>query len=594
MLRNKFFLILFLALCLGMLCLPHHVSAQPSFDYTNFSQIPFNHQGRVKPLGRVAQLTLKQMAHIDLNTDQAAAWMATLIFDPASADMPAIFFIPNPHIRHVLDLTDPASEQDAYYNFATLDRAFAHKADLILTLRETQENTLQKDQQELLALYAQVTFYEQLKNALTLLLPLKEPKQTRFIDLTTDQASKTTDIIAAKGKLNQSFRVIPFYGNTGSSDTWLAPWELWQHHKTVDATSNDVPALLQHWSDLADAYVNGDQDAWQKSARTLHDATMAESGDPLLGARLHAEIMYHSISLYFYSLWLYFFAFISSMALLKFPHRGLRIMTWGLFTSGLALHVIGIVTRIFILQRPPVTTLYESVLFVGAVITALGLWYIHRKKDNVLLPALGILAIALQLLGFALNDDGDSLQVLQAVLDTKFWLATHVIVITTGYALCLITGLMAHAALFVAARDPALPLGTHRFYKRSFYFSLLALLSISIGTLLGGIWADQSWGRFWGWDPKENGALLIVLWLVWLLHGRISRHFTEYGLVIGLAMLNMVVGISWIGVNLLGIGLHSYGFLNGSAVSLISLLIAEIVFFATCALLYFRRKSSHA
>ncbi len=84
-----------------------------------------------------------------------------------------------------------------------------------------------------------------------------------------------------------------------------------------------------------------------------------------------------------------------------------------------------------------------------------------------------------------------------------------------------------------------------------------------MGTVLGGIWANDSWGRFWGWDPKENGALLIVLWCLIILHARLGGYLREWGLHIASVLGAVVVAFSWWGVNLLGTGLHSYGFTDG-------------------------------
>ena len=90
-----------------------------------------------------------------------------------------------------------------------------------------------------------------------------------------------------------------------------------------------------------------------------------------------------------------------------------------------------------------------------------------------------------------------------------------------------------------------------------------ALFSFT-GTVLGGIWADQSWGRFWGWDPKENGALLIVLWNALILHARWGGLVRERGLMNLAIFGNIVTAWSWFGVNMLGIGLHSYGFMDAA------------------------------
>jgi ABC-type transport system involved in cytochrome c biogenesis permease subunit len=166
--------------------------------------------------------------------------------------------------------------------------------------------------------------------------------------------------------------------------------------------------------------------------------------------------------------------------------------------------------------------------------------------------------------------EGDSLETLVAVLNTSFWLGTHVLCITAGYGLCLLTAGAAHLWLFRRGGDGALFRLMHR-------LSLAALLLTATGTALGGIWADQSWGRFWGWDPKENGALLIVLWLAWLQHGRVGALMSETAYASGMAALAVVVALSWFGVNLLGVGLHSYGFTSGIASGLAAFCAAELL-----------------
>ena len=112
---------------------------------------------------------------------------------------------------------------------------------------------------------------------------------------------------------------------------------------------------------------------------------------------------------------------------------------------------------------------------------------------------------------------------LRAVLDTNFWLATHVVCVTLGYATTYLAGLIAMAfyrqprqLIYRGGMDEDGPQGLARMTYGVVCFALFSF----VGTILGGIWADQSWGRFWGWDPKENGAVLIVLWNAVILHAR--------------------------------------------------------------------------
>jgi hypothetical protein len=161
----------------------------------------------------------------------------------------------------------------------------------------------------------------------------------------------------------------------------------------------------------------------------------------------------------------------------------------------------------------------------------------------------------------ALN--GDTMEMLQAVLDTNLWLSTHVVVVTAGYASMFVAGLLAIIYIVRGFFTRTLTAGTAQALGRMVYgIVCFATLFSFVGTILGGIWADQSWGRFWGWDPKENGALLIVLWNATILHARWGGMIKERGLMAMAIFGNIVTSFSWFGVNMLGIGLHSYGWMD--------------------------------
>lgn len=559
MAKNKFFIFLLLFL-FGLM---PHAHAQEDFDYRYFQQIPVVQDGRVKPMGRAAQLTLQQISGDRVSMSQADQFIASVLFDPIGAETQKIFRIREKNLLHVLQLNDA----DQPFDFQQLNKAFVKKADLILSLRRNDAKDLSKDQQELLELYAQVTYFEQLKGAMTLLLPLKaeeDREPQRFIDLYSNlQNKKIVRILSAEGKNNQSFRVIP-----SGENLWQAPWEYFLANKSSST-------LLDLWSDLAKAYIVHDNDAWHDLSKQLYRATVQQAQDPTLSFRLKTELLYNDIQPYKISL-AFYLAGLICLFLFKLP----KAVT--VIGAGFVFHAFGLFSRMIILQRPPVSDLYESILFVGAIIMAGSIAYSWLKKDRVILLAGTCLAIILQVLGLAMSDENDTLKVLQAVLDTKFWLSTHVIIITTGYAFCLMTSMFAHYCLY---NFPV----SRKIFSRLHILALTSLVFICTGTLLGGIWADQSWGRFWGWDPKENGALLIAIWLIWLLHGRISRNVSEFYFVLGLAALSLVVSLSWIGINLLGVGLHSYGFMQGSINSLLIIFAVEIIFFVFCI-----KRKSHA
>ncbi len=205
---------------------------------------------------------------------------------------------------------------------------------------------------------------------------------------------------------------------------------------------------------------------------------------------------------------------------------------------------------------------------------------------------LGIGTVIASVAGFAtlviahfLAATGDTFIVLQAVLDTQFWLATHVICITLGYATTLFAGLLGLLYILRGALTPSLTPATGKDLSRMIYgIVCFALFFSFVGTVLGGLWADDSWGRFWGWDPKENGALIIVLWNALVLHARWGGMVKERGLAALAVVGNIVVGWSWFGVNELGIGLHSYGFTEGVLLALGLFIATQLAAIALAAM----------
>ena len=277
------------------------------------------------------------------------------------------------------------------------------------------------------------------------------------------------------------------------------------------------------------------------------------------------------------------------------------------FLIGFALHALAITLRIFILERAPVSNLYETFVFVAFVTALLGLILKFITKEKEISTFLGSLsAFALLLIASKFVTDGDSMKVLIAVLDSNFWLSTHVIAEMIGYAGVSLAGLIGHVYLIkylirqrhlslnetIAADDPyhdfMVSVQSHHTLVSEIDLKFLNKIILGmigfglcftfLGTMLGGIWADQSWGRFWGWDPKENGALLIILWTAITLHARLAGYIKDFGVAVFAIIGTMVVMLSWFGVNLLGVGLHSYGFTEGLVINLLSYFFIEFVF----------------
>ncbi len=261
----------------------------------------------------------------------------------------------------------------------------------------------------------------------------------------------------------------------------------------------------------------------------------------------------------------------------------------GLYQSGMVLFVISFIVqtygfglRCWIAGRPPVTNMYESVLWVafGTMLFGLIFELIYKKK----IIAIGALVFATICLIIADNTGAvldDGLHPLEPVLRSNYWLTIHVLTITLGYAafaLSLILGNIGLGQIALMGRESkTLPLRQLAFY--SYRAVQVGVILLAAGTILGGWWADESWGRFWGWDPKETWALIALLGYVALIHARFRGMVGPFGFLAGCVVSFLLVLMAWYGVNfVLGAGLHSYGFSSGGVSYVATYCSAQLAF----------------
>ena len=318
---------------------------------------------------------------------------------------------------------------------------------------------------------------------------------------------------------------------------------------------------------LKPAYRAGDAETFNETLETYLASINKTPPTYYSSTKNWFERVYNGASPFYISTAIYLFSIVFAfICWIGAAWRGWRVsigrIAAGLLLVGLSVHIIGLVMRVVISGRPPVTNLYSSVVFVTAagIVIALLMELFTRMSVGTMLGALSGFGGLIWAHSMTVSD-GDTFTVMQAVLDTTFWLATHVVMISLGYAATFMAGLV---GLFYLLGWVFTPVFSHKKTNRLFSNMLygivcFGLLASFFGTVLGGLWGDDSWGRFWGWDPKENGALMIVLWNALILHARWGGLVKERG-VAALALLgNVIVLWSWKGVNLLGVGLHAYG-----------------------------------
>jgi ABC-type transport system involved in cytochrome c biogenesis permease subunit len=596
-LRNSFsniVLYLFMFLTLSYPQLGH----ADDFDMSSFRELPIMHEGRVKPIESFARAHLLAFYGKSTLPDMtASAWLAELLFDPETAYDRKIFNIANPDVLNAIGI-----EWNAKHNFSfnEVSEALRRNESTIKSLDQMEDNARTPAQQQLLELYYRTVAYAIISESLSLIQPrfkidnqilsqqlhVPQNQELTFLDLLPHEAQllALADKIKGKDPNNLSdnekaivvltldynrishhrqaaiFRIIPPQWRY-DGDAWTAPWQT-----LLDGHGSPQTAeYLDLWKKLATSYRQHDISSWNSTATQAKYKAYQIAGAHASAFRQYLEVLYLQIDIFTIALGLYITSFVILMTLFISRKRLCHLAANMLMSIGALAHGLGIAVRITIMNRPPVATLYETTIFVSLIAVILALAFERKRKDGTSLIVGSIIGTVLLFISTRYAADGDTMEMLVAVLNTNFWLATHVVAVTMGYGGSLVAGTLAHLYLINELIQPDNKTEHKNLLNTMLAVGLIAAFFALLGTILGGIWADQSWGRFWGWDPKENGAMLIVLWLLWLLHGRIANVLAPLNFASLLALTNVIVALSWFGVNLLSVGLHSYGFTTNIA-----------------------------
>jgi ABC-type transport system involved in cytochrome c biogenesis permease subunit len=529
------------ALYFAMAALPRRDAADGPHLH-EFSRLPVVDRGRVKPLDTMARITLMTISGRQTYRDKkdreqpAVKWllevMTSRLPQHSDAEDFKVFRIENDQVLNFLDLRlRPGS-----YRYAMSE--FREKLPEIMAMAER-----------------------------------VEAKEVRKRDL-FDQ------------KIFQLAQKVQSYLNI---QNWMAPYavppeEAGQEWKRLAEVvyekkehGHDNPAGKAFIKILM-AYADGDAAQFN---RALDDyRAQLDRQAPAEYAKTGFETFFNGFAPFYVCMIVYVLVFgLACVGWVAWPETTERSAFW-LAVVALLVQTWALVARMYLTGRPLVfvTNLYSVAVFVGwmSVILCLILERVYQNGiGNAVAGAMGAMSL---FVAHFLGSDGDTMEMLQAVLDTNFWLATHVTTITIGYAATFVAGCLGAAYIgwgfFTSRMDP---LRAKTLTQMIYGIVCFAMLFSFVGTVLGGIWADQSWGRFWGWDPKENGALMIVLWNALVLHARWAGMIKQRGLAVLTVVGNMITGWSMLGTNQLGVGLHAYGFSKALAVGLAIFWATQVV-----------------
>lgn len=264
--------------------------------------------------------------------------------------------------------------------------------------------------------------------------------------------------------------------------------------------------------------------------------------------------------------WMIISLYLASIPLLIWK-RGLGI--W-ICLAGFAVHTATLALRCYILSRPPVSNMSETLLYVPWIAMLVGWAFTPIDKKWVLPSAAMAASLLLLLLPSHLR-----LSSIPPVLNSQYWLMIHVLMVVGSYGVFALSSVLGHLLLVKKNLESVIvkPL------LQSLYIGTALLIC---GTLLGGVWAAQSWGRFWDWDPKESWAFISSGLYVLCIHAYRFKLIGPLGLAFGSVFCFLAITFTWYGVNyILGTGLHSYGFGHGGELFYYSYLALELIFLIT-------------
>ncbi len=568
-----------------------------TFALQDFGRLPVLVNGRVQPfdsVGRNSLLQIRGTASVPLEEKKsyefwkhppklkATEWLLEVMLKPAQANDRPVFLIHHPDLLNKLDLRERGKAKSGlrYYTYNEITNGIPVIEKEGQRVMSVDDKTRTAYEKQVAKLYSALTLYKRLKNTY-------EPEGTEDFagDIVKFQAAVGPGITAMRarenkqeydkeafGKLMGFLTQYDFMARFGHglmvppTDPKAQP-EAWQNmgQALFDAGlhNHSLPPAIQLYAKMATAYETGNSEAFNTTLgeyRKWLDERM-----PREISKGRAEFFFNNLQAFLHAMIIYLVAFVLGCASWFNWSETLRRSGYYITVLAFIVHTAGLLFRIVLEGRPPVTNLYSSAVFIGWAAVLLGLILERMNKDGIGLVVAAAVGATTQIIAHNLAVGGDTMEMMRAVLDSNFWLATHVITITLGYAAMFVAGFLAMLYIVRGLLTTTLSGETSKALGRMVYGVIcFATLLNFVGTVLGGIWADQSWGRFWGWDPKENGALLIVLWCGVILHARWGGLVRERGLMNLAIFGNIVTSFSWFGVNMLGIGLHSYGFMDAA------------------------------
>lgn len=601
---------LLLAYCYSIFLPPK--TDREKVDYDAIGKLTVNYGGRVKPLSSAGSEILQILSNkpFALMLEQqgegkepkevrisASQWLFDVMMTEDWVRSNPLIRIDAPEVTGALGLTRVKSNRYSYNDIVDGLQAIWPRMTKIIQASQNREKKLPFEDEKLLEVLNKVSIVNSLFDAYRPIAPesIKSGDISALRQELRELEDRVSRVRNAKGPT-----ILPSFTQAVVAEGERAPPLNWDAFgplffdslpKALEDKKSDSMLALEKFIQLSMAYQeNKTQGA--KINRLVEEfrvaAVQAHGNDVMRTDKVAFEHQFQRTDLFAKCRGLFLLLGVLATASFAVMPRSLRVVALTLCIAAFLLQTYGIWARVVISERPPVVSLYSAAIFIG---WGMVLFCIVSEIFYPIRVSLVVASTAgyLSLLVAQGLDTGDTTPVLQAVLDTQFWLSTHVISVTLGYSATFFAGLfgiaivVAAAIAAIAGRDSATANEYNDYiavlYRITYAVVCFGLFFSFVGTVLGGLWGDDSWGRFWGWDPKENGALMIVLWNALLLHARWDRLVGALGFANLAIFGNIITAWSMFGTNQLGIGLHAYGAFEGKILAALGVWVAAQLIF---------------
>lgn len=539
-------------------------------DEAALARLPAMKGGRLMPLSSAGADTLrflcgKSSAKIGGKNASAAEWLLYINANKSKSETLPFFKTDNRELQNLL------GAKGRYYSYKDLEAKFDEVWNAAAAEERAPFNDACREAMKKIAVF------ENASNALAFCAEGKTPRGTydewqESLNAAKDEleSAKRRNVEPDTSKISKAAKLLKDFsgqkavedGQSRSNILAIPASEGWQTPLDTILDANPGGTELKVFS----AYADIAEKISNNQAGEIGDglAALEKALEPSL--KIGFENFANRLDIFYRGAIMYAAA---ALLLLGASARRLRETLFAAATvfiiCGFAAQTLGISARMYVLMRPPVTNLHSSVIFTGWAAVAISLFLMFKRGKKLYALAAAPIGFLSLVLAVNLPHSGDATGEMAAVLNSNFWLTAHIVPMMLGYCGIFLAGFAAAARLLYNA----LKLGNvseesnAEFAKTVYAILCFALVFSFAGTMLGGVWANLSWGRFWGWDPKENGALMVVLWTAFALHLRAVKYIGARGLMALACLASVVAAWAWFGVNMLGVGLHSYGFTSG-------------------------------